>query len=123
MAKPWIAPGSDEHVIRGVVTAGYEATNLFAGIPLLNRVTPVLSAGLGIAHSAGVRTDFSQYERDSLFGITDERTGLTYGGGLTLEVPVFSRAMLTGTVQIWRDKLYGGRLDNLDQVLGIAWRF
>ena len=123
VAKPWIAAGSDERVLRGAVTIGYEATHLFSRVPLLKGVSPVFSAGIGAVHSAGVQTDFSQYQNDPFFGITDQRTGLTYGGGLTLERPVTSHAVITASFLYWRDKLYGGRLDNFDQVLGIAWRF
>ena len=123
VTKPWIAPGSDEHLLRGVVTAGYEATNLLSHVPLLGGLRPVFSAGLGVVHSAGVETDFSQYQNDPFFGITDQRTGLTYGGGLTLERSVTPHAAITASFLIWRDKLYGGRLDNFDQVLGFAWRF
>jgi len=123
VAKPWIARGSNETLLRGAVTAGYEATNLFAHVPLIRGVTPVFSAGLGVVHSAGVQTDFSEYQNDPFFGITDQRTGLSYGGGLTLERPVTSHALITASVLVWRDKLYGGRLYNFDQVLGVAWRF
>jgi opacity protein-like surface antigen len=123
VSRPWVRAGSDERVFRGVATAGYEAARLFAGVPVLKHLTPVFSAGLGVVHSAGVETDFSQYQNDPFFGITNQRTGFTYGGGLTLELPVVSRAIVSGTFQYWRDKLYGGRLDNFDQALGVAWRF
>ncbi len=62
-------------------------------------------------------------DRFPFFGITDQRTGLTYGGGLTVEVLVVNRASITGTFNIWREVLYGGWLYNFDQVLGLAWRF
>jgi hypothetical protein len=121
--RPWIRPESDERVLRGIATLGYAPGRVFAGVPLLEHVHPVLTAGIGLVHSAGVETDFSQYLNDPYFGITDQSTGVTYGGGLTLEVPVASRASITGTLQIWRDRLYGGPLHNFDQVLGLAWRF
>jgi hypothetical protein len=123
VAKPWIATGSDERILRGAITVGYEATTLLSRVPLLRGLRPVFSAGFGVVHSAGVRTDFSQFQNDPFFGITDQRTGLTYGAGLTLERSVTSHAVLTASFLYWRDKLYGGRLDNFDQVLGIAWRF
>jgi hypothetical protein len=31
--------------------------------------------------------------------------------------------MLTGTFNYWRDRLYGGQLDNFERSLGLAWRF
>jgi hypothetical protein len=65
VSRPWVRAGSDERVFRGVATAGYEAARLFAGVPVLKHLTPVFSAGLGVVHSAGVETDFSQYPAQS----------------------------------------------------------
>jgi hypothetical protein len=123
VSRPWIRPGSDERVLRGIATLGYDTGHPFAGVPLLEHLRPVLTAGIGLVHSAGVQTDFSPYINDPYFGITDQRTGLTYGGGVTLEVAVVKQVSITGTLQVWRDRLYGGQLDNFDQVLGLAWRF
>jgi hypothetical protein len=115
--RPTTCPSADESVYRFAATGSYEAPRLFS------RVTPVFSAGVGVVHAAGVQTDFSQYQNDPFFGITDQRTGFTAGGGLSLEFPVGPRAMLTGSLQVWRDRLYGGRLYNVDQMFGVAWRF
>ena len=121
--RSWTVPGSDERVLRGVATLGYAAGRLFGDVPVLEHLRPVFTAGIGLVHSAGVRTDFSDFVGDPFFGITDQRTGVTYGAGLTLEVPLADRASITGSLQFWRDNLYGGRLHNFDQVLGLAWRF
>ena len=121
--SPYRLPESDERVLRGVATLGYAAGRLFGDVPVLEHLRPVFTAGIGLVHSAGVQTDFSDFVGDPYFGITDQRTGVTYGAGLTLEVPVANRASITGSLQFWRDNLYGGRLHNFDQVLGLAWRF
>ena len=121
--RGWTLPGSDERVLRGVATLGYDFGRPFGGVPLLEHLRPVVTAGIGLVHSAGVRTDFGYRISDPFFAISDQRTGVTGGGGLTLEVPVAKRASITGSLQFWRDGLYGGRLDNFDQVLGLAWRF
>ncbi len=117
VGRPWVVRGSDESVYRFAATGSYEGPRLFS------RVTPVFSAGVGVVHAAGVQTDFSQYQNDPFFGITNQRTGFTAGGGLSLELPVGPRAMLTGSLQVWRDRMYGGRLYNVDQMFGVAWRF
>jgi hypothetical protein len=123
LERDWRRSGSDERVLRAVATVGYEIGRPFAGVPVLEHLGPVFTAGIGVVHSAGVQTDFSRYLNDPYFGITDQHAGLTYGGGVTLDVPVVNRASITGTLQIWRDVLYGGRNHNFDQVLGLAWRF
>jgi hypothetical protein len=120
--RPWIRAGSDEQVWRAVATVGYDTGLPFKGVPLLKYLRPVFTGGIGVVHSAGVQTDFGPYVNDPYFRITDQRTGLSYGGGITLEVAVVKQASITGSFQVWRDVLYGGRLYNFDQVLGVAWR-
>jgi hypothetical protein len=117
VGRPWVVRGSDESIYRLVATGAYEAP------PMFKKITPVFSLAAGMVHSAGVVTDFSPWQGSPFFQITNQRTGLAMGAGLTLELPVTPHALLTGSFQAWRDELYGGRMYNLDQMLGVAWRF
>jgi hypothetical protein len=110
-------------VLRAVATLAYDMGHPFARVPVLEHLRPVFVAGIGAVHSSGVQTDFSNYINDPFFGITDQRTGLSYGGGITLEVPIVNRASVTGTFNVWRDALYGGQLWDTDNVFGLAWHF
>ena len=121
--RPWQEPGTDEKVLRAALTLGYDVSRLLVEGSGNSRLRPIVTLGAGVVHSAGVITDFSAHVNDPFWGITNQRTGFSYGAGLTLEYRVVSNLLLTGSFHYWRDRLYGGQLDNFEKGIGLGFQF
>jgi hypothetical protein len=105
--------GTDERMWRG---AGFIE---LAAKPL-EKTSLSIRGFLGVMHSSGVIIAPPPPNSEEFYGITDANTGLSYGGGIGLEVGPFSRLRFLGQVNLWRAAVYGGTSSDPEIILGMG---
>lgn len=112
-SRAFAAPGTDEQIWRA---AGL--------VRLSTKPMPKLSIGvqgaIGLFVSSGLVYQGPPPDLEPIWQFSDAPTGLTYGGGLLVEIGAFSR--LRGLLQgnIWVDKAYGTSGVDLELLFGIG---
>ncbi len=114
LQRDWIAPGSDVQFWRIGVMAELAAT------PVKKAAVSVRGL-LGVNHVSGLTylgrpPDFPE----EFWGITDSPTGISYGGGLGLEVGPFSQVRFLLQANIWMDNAFGGSGFDPELLFGVG---
>jgi hypothetical protein len=112
-ARAFAAPGTNEQIWR------------IAGLVQLStspmpKLLVAVQGAIGIFHSSGLVYQGPPPGFEPIWQFSDSPTGLTYGGGLGLEVGPFSR--VRGLVQgnVWVDKAYGSSGVDLELLFGVG---
>ncbi len=114
LQRDWIAPGSDVRFWRIGVMAE------FAAKPGKKAAVSVRGL-LGVNHVSGLTYLGRPPEfPEEFWGITNSPTGISYGGGLGLEVGPFSQVRFLLQGNIWMDNAYGGSGFDPELLFGVG---
>lgn len=105
--------GTDERMWRG-------AAFLEVATRPLSKVSGSLRGFVGVFHSSGVILEPRPPDAGSWYGITDTPTGVTYGGGIGVEVGPFSRLRFLLQANLWMDHAYSGSPFDPEAIFGLG---
>lgn len=111
--RVWTAPGTDQQFWRVGAMAEFATAPFHKGAVAIRGL-------LGVNHSSGVIYQGPEAGFEQFWGITDSPTGISYGGGLGLEVGPYSRIRLMLEGNIWMDNSYGGSGFDPELLFGLS---
>jgi len=111
--REWTADGTDQQFWRVGAMAELVAKPFSKG-------TLSVRGLLGVNHSSGVIYQGPEIPNDPFWGITDSPTGISYGGGLGLEVGPFSQVRFLLQGNIWMDNAFGGSGFDPELLFGVG---
>jgi len=111
--RTWTASGTDQQFWRVGALAEL-------AVKLFSKGTGTVRGLLGVNHSSGVIYQGPEVPNDPFWGITDSPTGISYGGGLGLEVGPFSHVRFLLQGNIWMDNAYGGSGFDPELLFGVG---
>ena len=109
----WTAAGTDQQFWRLGAMAELATTPFAKGSFSIRGL-------LGVNHSSGVIYQGPEDPNDPSWGISDTPTGVSYGGGLGLEVGPYARLRFLLQGNIWLDNAFGGSSFDPELLIGVG---